>query len=114
VLLDFAAPGQLRLLAGLEHGRTIPLAVIELGKGAPAVTNMRQSNDGVFAALHESGVGTKRTCRPPRPDVRLLRSSGLNADVALGPLLTQTGPKARRNPAAQRAPDLILANPLCC
>ena len=25
VLLDFGAPGQLRLLAGLEHGRTIPL-----------------------------------------------------------------------------------------
>jgi hypothetical protein len=27
VLLDCAAPGQLRLLAGPEHGRTIPLAV---------------------------------------------------------------------------------------
>jgi hypothetical protein len=25
VLLDFAAPGQLRLLEGREHGRTIPL-----------------------------------------------------------------------------------------
>jgi hypothetical protein len=28
VLLVFAAPCQLRLLAGPEHGRTIPLAVI--------------------------------------------------------------------------------------
>src|SRR5436190_562267 len=28
VLLVFAAPSQLRLLVGLEHGRTIPLAVI--------------------------------------------------------------------------------------
>jgi hypothetical protein len=28
VLLGFGAPYQLRLLAGPEHGRTIPLAVI--------------------------------------------------------------------------------------
>jgi hypothetical protein len=28
VLLGFGAPYQLRLLAGLEHGRTIPLAEI--------------------------------------------------------------------------------------
>src|SRR5262245_47718404 len=27
---------------------------------------------------------------------------------------TLTGPKPGRNPAAQRAPDLILADPLCC
>src|SRR2546430_17127001 len=30
------------------------------------------------------------------------------------PPMTQSGPKPDRNPAAQRAPDLMLANPLSC
>jgi hypothetical protein len=29
VLLDFGAPGKVRLPAGQEHGRTIPLAEVE-------------------------------------------------------------------------------------
>jgi len=34
VLLVFGAPCQLRLLAGQEHGRTIPLADMASGRGA--------------------------------------------------------------------------------
>jgi hypothetical protein len=29
-------------------------------------------------------------------------------------IFTYTGQKSRHNPAAQQAPDSILANPLCC
>jgi putative ABC transport system substrate-binding protein len=39
-------------------------------------------------------------------DVCLLRDSGLNADVALEPLLTPTGHPAGRNPAAQQSPEV--------
>jgi hypothetical protein len=33
---------------------------------------------------------------------------------ATQPDMTQTGDRGDRNPAPQQAPDLILANPLCC
>jgi hypothetical protein len=34
----------------------------------------------------------------------------IGADMTVGPLLTQSGPKPGRNPAVQRAPDLMLAS----
>jgi hypothetical protein len=57
VLLVFGAPGQLRLLAGQEHGRAIPLAemiakkIIEI-----AQTGVREPADISALAIKELGV----------------------------------------------------------
>ena len=57
MLLVFAAPCQLRLLTGPKHGRTIPLADIEVICGSPVTSNefrTFQPRTGLWFLMHLS------------------------------------------------------------
>ena len=51
VLLVFAAPSHILLLAGLEHGRTIPLADIDLGRSS--IQSHRPSSCSMLTGIRE-------------------------------------------------------------
>jgi hypothetical protein len=58
-----------------------------------------------FAAVAQVRSWHECDLRAAQINVQSWESNGLNADVAVGRLMTQSGHQPGRNPAAQRAPD---------
>jgi energy-coupling factor transporter ATP-binding protein EcfA2 len=83
VLLDFGAPGQLRSLAGLEHGRTIPLAAVsrsEIPQCSNLLTDPAQF-DMLYPVLARGASDAIRSIESPRVHHAAWRRGGRVAKV---------------------------------
>src|SRR6516225_5248348 len=72
VLLVFGAPRQLLSLTGLEHGRTIPLAIL---------VALRSLVSTILFYTSQMKIGTPEAPPPPRSLCRGARSFGVVVDI---------------------------------